>query len=152
MVSGQKNNQMYHVTKQGNYHPKTTVPQKEMDNNQQSHKRHHDPTVHHKGDDKGLHKKFIFSLILTVPVLILSSLIQSFLGITFTFLGRSYILLAFATLIFFYGGWPADCGTYIRSSEPLLCSRQEYMPKGIFENKIGKVGDVKDWYTIREGE
>lgn len=107
MVPKQKNNQMHHVSQeQGDHHPKTAVSQEEMDNNQQSHKSHHDPTAHHKMMIKDYKKRFVFSLILTIPVLALSPLIQGFFGVIFTFFGSSYVLLVLASLIFFYGGWP----------------------------------------------
>ncbi|MCG6860923.1 MAG: hypothetical protein LJE70_06555 [Chromatiaceae bacterium] len=45
---------------------------------------------------------------LTLPILLLSPLIQSFLGIegALAFRGDRYLLLALATTVYFYGGWP----------------------------------------------
>lgn len=51
-------------------------------------------------------KRFYISLILTVPVLALSPLIQHFLNFSLTFAGDKYLLFLIASVIFFYGGWP----------------------------------------------
>ena len=51
-------------------------------------------------------KSFTISLILTVPVLVLSPMIQELLGFKFTFPGHLYVLFALSSIIFFYGGWP----------------------------------------------
>lgn len=58
---------------------------------------------HHTND---FLKRFWFSLIITVPVLLLSQMIQHWLGFTFTFPGHQYVLLALGTVIFLYGGMP----------------------------------------------
>jgi len=53
-------------------------------------------------------KRFWVSLIVTVPILILSPLIQELLGITeaIDFPGDSYVLWGLSSFIFFYGGYP----------------------------------------------
>ncbi|TDI71347.1 MAG: cadmium-translocating P-type ATPase [Bacteroidetes bacterium] len=53
-------------------------------------------------------KRFWISLILTPPILILSPLIQGFLGLgeSLRFTGDRYVLFALATLVFLYGGRP----------------------------------------------
>lgn len=51
-------------------------------------------------------KRFKISLILTIPILILSPMIQSFLNYTLEFTGSNYLLFLLSTIIFFYGGWP----------------------------------------------
>jgi len=55
---------------------------------------------------KDFKRRFIVSTVITVPILILSPLIQQFLGITLDFLGSDFILWGLSTFIFFYGGWP----------------------------------------------
>jgi Cu2+-exporting ATPase len=64
-------------------------------------------------------KRFIISMILTLPILILSPLIQQFLGIDITFNGSNYILFILASYIFFYGGWPFLKGLYDELKERL---------------------------------
>jgi len=51
-------------------------------------------------------KRFKISLIITVPILALSPMIQSFFGYTLEFTGSKYLLFLLSTIIFFYGGWP----------------------------------------------
>ncbi len=51
-------------------------------------------------------KRFIVSVILTIPILILSPLIQEFFNYTFRFAGDSYVVFALSTVVFFYGGYP----------------------------------------------
>lgn len=51
-------------------------------------------------------KRFYAVLILTVPIMLLSTMIQQFMGIHWQFAGSQYILLALSTIVFFYGGWP----------------------------------------------
>lgn len=84
--------------------------------NHEDHKGHscHDlsNTDHHKMMIEDYKKRFYLSLILTIPVLILSPLIQSFLNFSFTFTGDKYVLFLFSSIIFFYGGWPFLKGLY----------------------------------------
>ncbi|MEO7530407.1 MAG: copper-translocating P-type ATPase, partial [Sediminibacterium sp.] len=51
-------------------------------------------------------KRFYVVLILTLPIMLLSMMIQQFIGVDWQFEGSSYILLALSTIVFFYGGWP----------------------------------------------
>lgn len=68
---------------------------------------HHD---HHAMMVKDFKKRFFISLIITIPVLILSPMIQSFLQIDLRFAGDSYILFALSTFLFIYGGKPFFTG------------------------------------------
>lgn len=67
----------------------------------------------HPGYDKhaGHHthdflKRFWICLIVTIPILLLSHMIQQWLGFNFTFPGAEYVLLLLSTFIYAYGGWP----------------------------------------------
>lgn len=51
-------------------------------------------------------KRFWVSLIVTIPILALSHMIQQWLGFSFTFPGDKYVLLALGTFIYIYGGMP----------------------------------------------
>ena len=51
-------------------------------------------------------KRFYVVLALTVPILLLSTMIQHFVGIHWQFTDSSYILFALSTVVFIYGGWP----------------------------------------------
>jgi Cu2+-exporting ATPase len=53
-------------------------------------------------------KRFWISIAATIPILVLSPMIQSFLGFkqAFGFPGDAYVLWGFSTFVFIYGGWP----------------------------------------------
>jgi len=51
-------------------------------------------------------KRFFVSIVITVPVLALSPMIQAFFGFDLAFRGSSYLLFALSTFVYFYGGWP----------------------------------------------
>ncbi len=67
------------------------------------HGEHHD---HHAMMVEDFKKRFFFSLILMVPILLLSPMIQMFMGVDFRFAGDSYLLFILSTILFFYGGKP----------------------------------------------
>ncbi|KKR48774.1 MAG: putative copper-exporting P-type ATPase B [Candidatus Magasanikbacteria bacterium GW2011_GWC2_40_17] len=61
----------------------------------------------HEGHSVEMFKrKFYISLILTLPVLFLSPLVQNFLGFSFRFIGDLIVLWVFSSVVFFYGGLP----------------------------------------------
>lgn len=84
------------------------------------HSHHHQNHGHHSeshssaaGFDKhaGHHtpdflKRFWITLVLSVPVLLLSHMIQQWLGFTIAFQGDKYVLLVLGSIIYFYGGMP----------------------------------------------
>ncbi|HMH20503.1 MAG TPA: copper-translocating P-type ATPase [Puia sp.] len=51
-------------------------------------------------------KRFYVVSALTIPIMLLSTMIQQFTGIHWQFIGSKYILLALSSVVFFYGGWP----------------------------------------------
>jgi Cu2+-exporting ATPase len=67
---------------------------------------HHDHTDHHRMMIRDFKRRFFVSIVLTLPVLALSPLIQQFLGFTFGFPGDGIVVFVLATVIFVYGGWP----------------------------------------------
>ncbi|HEX6846319.1 MAG TPA: copper-translocating P-type ATPase [Chitinophagaceae bacterium] len=75
---------------------------------------HHDlnPPMGHEGHDHhammidDFKKRFWISLLLTIPTLLLSEMIQHWLGFQLKFAGDKYVLLVLSSFIFFYGGWP----------------------------------------------
>lgn len=62
-------------------------------------------------------QRFFISLFLTLPILLLSPMIQSFFNYTLEFKGSNYILFGLSTIIFFYGGWPFLKGLYDELSD-----------------------------------
>ncbi|WP_313569207.1 copper-translocating P-type ATPase [Acetoanaerobium noterae] len=74
-----------------------------MDNKKMKQPDHHD---HHAMMVEDFRRRFFVSIILTVPILLLSPMIQMFLGIDWRFSGDSYILFILSTILFVYGGKP----------------------------------------------
>jgi len=87
-----------------------------MDKNKDNEKNHehkehnHDENEHNEGNHHEMmindfKKRFFISMIITVPVLLLSPMIQDWFSFSIEFAGSSYLLLALSTFIYFYGGW-----------------------------------------------
>lgn len=70
----------------------------------------HDKHAGHHADD--FRKRFLVCLILSVPVLLLSHMIQTWLGFELDFPGHRYLLALLSAFIFFYGGYPFLKGLY----------------------------------------
>ncbi len=90
-----------------------------MPHSQEGHMGHegHEGHKGHEGMGHGSHhahmvavfrKRFWISLIATVPILVLSPMIQAFLGIgdAIRFPWDAYVLWALSSFVYFYGGWP----------------------------------------------
>jgi Cu2+-exporting ATPase len=61
---------------------------------------------HHKMMIADFKKRFWVSLIITIPILVFSPMIQGFIGYKFLLPGNQYILLALSSFVYFWGGWP----------------------------------------------
>lgn len=66
----------------------------------------HDGHEAHASGIADFKKRFYVVLILTIPIMLLSEMIQHWLNIHISFPGSKYVLLALASVVFFYGGWP----------------------------------------------
>ncbi len=68
----------------------------------------HDHKSHHAHMAEDFKRRFWISLVLTIPIIILSPMIQGFVGLKdqLAFSGDSYIQFIFATAVFIYGGFP----------------------------------------------
>ncbi len=71
---------------------------------QSSHKHHN----HHQHMVADFRKRFWISLLLTIPILLLSPMIQTYLGFgdRLRFSGDLLVSFLLASIIYFYGGWP----------------------------------------------
>jgi Cu2+-exporting ATPase len=89
----------------------------------------HEHQSHHAHMVADFRRRFWVSLVITIPVLILSPLIQELLGLKdiITFPGDSYVLWVLASAIFFYGGYP--------------------FLKGIFDELKYSSGNWQHWLT-----
>ena len=80
------------------------------------HHKHHDMEHdhsghHHEGHDHNamindFKKRLWICLVLTVPVLLFSPMLQDLVGFSINFVGMTYVSVALATIIYVYGGWP----------------------------------------------
>jgi Cu2+-exporting ATPase len=66
----------------------------------------HNHSEHHEMMIKDFRKRFWISLIITMPILFLSPMIQNILGYEVSFSFAHYVLFGLSTLVYFYGGWP----------------------------------------------
>ncbi len=107
-----------------NSHPPQKGMMPEEDNKQEEMHHHESPTeeshaMHeaHEGNGQVSHhahmvadfrRRFWISLAVTVPILLLSPMIQRFLGLeeTLRFPGDIYLLFGLSSFVFFYGGYP----------------------------------------------
>src|SRR6476659_451287 len=73
---------------------------------------HMNPAMGHAGHDHhammiaDFKKRFYGVLVLTIPIMLLSDMIQHWLNLHISFPGSKYVLLALSSVVFFYGGWP----------------------------------------------
>lgn len=92
-----------------------------------SHKKHnqkeshqHDHSSHGGHEDHHAHmlddfkKRFLISILPTILIVILSPMIQEFLGLgdSLRFSGDMWILFVLSSFVYFYGGWPFLSGAY----------------------------------------
>lgn len=82
--------------------PMDTTAHQKHETGREQHGRHHG---HNIADFK---RRFWVSVVVTLPILFLSPLIQDVLGVrdTLRFTGDLYVLWALSTFVYFYGGWP----------------------------------------------
>ena len=95
-------------------HLETSAKKAEMDHSKMDHskmKHGANPGMGHEGHNHTMmiadfKKRFYVVLALTIPIMLLSEMIQQFIGVDWQFTGSSYILFALSSIVFFYGGWP----------------------------------------------
>jgi P-type Cu2+ transporter len=75
-------------------------------------KKQDNPPMGHAGHDHhammidDFKKRFYVVLVLTIPIMLLSEMIQHWLNIHISFAGSQYVLLVLSSIVFFYGGLP----------------------------------------------
>jgi Cu2+-exporting ATPase len=74
---------------------------------------------HHGHNIADFKRRFWISLIVTIPILFLSPLIQNVFGLreTLKFTGDLYLLWALSSFVYFYGGWPFLKGLFSELNE-----------------------------------
>lgn len=92
---------------QAHTHHKQHQKANKQDHQQHDHHQgHHSHQDHHRMMIRDFKQRFWISLIVTLPILLLSPMIQGWLGLDFRFAGDRYVLFALSSFIFFYGGYP----------------------------------------------
>jgi Cu2+-exporting ATPase len=72
------------------------------------HPHDHDHQDHHAHMAADFRKRFWISLVLTLPILVLSPMLQTLVGLreAVRFPGDMYVLFGLSSAVFWYGGWP----------------------------------------------
>ncbi len=109
--------------KDHDHHESHTSHDNHGDNHNDGHSNgKHDHTGHHKMMIKDFRKRFWISIVLTIPVLLLSPMIQDLLGFEFALVPDfdKYILFVLSSVVYFYGGWPFLAGLIneLRQKQP----------------------------------
>ncbi|MFW5781034.1 MAG: HAD-IC family P-type ATPase, partial [Bacteroidota bacterium] len=81
----------------------------EHDNHHDNHGGH-DHSSHHAMMIRDFRLRFWISLAVSVPILVLSPMIQGILGYELSFQYDQYVLFGLSAFVFFYGGWPFITG------------------------------------------
>lgn len=106
-----------------------------MTNNQDRHQGHtmqqsqkqqgHDREIHHDHHEhmvEDFKKRFWISLVVTLPILVLSHMLQDLVGLgqNLRFDGDLYVSFLLSSFVFFYGGWPFLKGLFqeVKKKEP----------------------------------
>ncbi|MBA3898828.1 MAG: cadmium-translocating P-type ATPase [Bacteroidetes bacterium] len=91
-----------------------------QEHDKEGHSQHHSHSSHEGGHTGHNHadmigdfkKRFWISLVLSIPIILLSEMIQHWFGFTIAFPGDRYVLAGLSTVVFFYGGWPFLTGLW----------------------------------------
>ncbi|MEK7651818.1 MAG: HAD-IC family P-type ATPase, partial [Patescibacteria group bacterium] len=93
--------------------------------NTQDHQSHENHDKHKGHSPEMFREKFLWSLVLTIPTLLYSSMIQDWFGFSLPeFIGSQYIPLIFGTILFFYAGTVFIKGAVVelKSKQPGMMS------------------------------
>lgn len=119
-------NQKNHSTQQQHHEHNDYEAQpahQEADHNAHKRSEGHKKHVDHSGHEQMFRKRFWWSLLLSIPVLVYSPMLQSFLNFTAPdFSGSAWIPFIFSLIIFGYGGVP-----FLKMSVPEIQNRKPGM-------------------------
>ena len=93
------------------HHEQMALPKKEDHSQHTVHMSHNTP-MGHPGHDhhammiRDFRKRFYVVLVLTIPIMLLSPMIQHWMNVHWEFKGSQYLLSGLSSIVFFYGGWP----------------------------------------------
>ena len=115
------------------WRPKAKMPHAEPD--------HHDHHAHMAADFR---KRFWISLVLTLPILVLSPMLQTLVGLreAIRFPGDLYVLFGLSSAVFWYGGWP-----FLKGFFEELKSRRPGMMTLISVAIARRIFTAAPWYS-----
>lgn len=90
----------YITSKQPGNCPECGMKLEKMQEKKSNHKAHEGHAL------QDFRRRFYVTLLITIPVMLLSSMIQQWFHFNFSFTGSAYLLFALSTIVFFYGGSP----------------------------------------------
>jgi Cu2+-exporting ATPase len=98
-------------------------PSKHKEGEHKNHKKNGpDHSAHHGHMIEDFKRRFWVSIIITIPIIVISPMIHHFLGLedSLRFSGDMYVLFALSSVVYFYGGWPFLKGIYdvIKKRQP----------------------------------
>jgi Cu2+-exporting ATPase len=114
-----------HKTHDDEHHEHAHGEKSHQNGHGMNHEEHgsHEAHVDHSGHEGMFRRKFWVSLVLSIPVLLYSPMIQEWLGFSMpAFPGSEWITPVFATIIFIYGGIP-----FLQMAVPEVKNRQPGM-------------------------
>ncbi|SFW83055.1 copper-translocating P-type ATPase [Chitinophaga sancti] len=107
-VSSQRGRHSHHTQEHaGHDHGAMSMPGSPHQKGHDSTGGHDEHAGHHTED---FLKRFWLCLAVSIPILLLSHMIQQWLGFELTFTADKYVLLLLSSFIYFYGGWPFLAG------------------------------------------
>ena len=103
-------------------HHSNIKPKNDGNDHKMNNHSHHNHSEHHGHMIEDFKKRFWISLVISIPILLLSPLIQHFLGIkqALSFSGDIYVLFALSSFVYFYGGYPFLKGLFdeLKNKQP----------------------------------
>lgn len=99
---------MDHSQKDHSHMDHSQMDHSHMDHSQMDHS-HMDMSAgsgHHEHMIADFRRRFWVVLVLSIPIVVMSQLLQQLLNYQITFPGSKFILFGLSTIVFFYGGWP----------------------------------------------
>jgi Cu2+-exporting ATPase len=118
--------------------------EKEMSTKEHGHNHH----AHMAADFR---KRFWIALVLTLPILVLSPLLQNLVGLheAIRFPGDIYVLFGFSSAVFWYGGWPFLQGLF---KELMPSDAHKRMPDGSLKDVPLSALVIDDQVLVKPGE
>ncbi|MBK9097417.1 MAG: copper-translocating P-type ATPase [bacterium] len=113
--------QEHHKVVEAHDHHKMNHSHKKMHHSKNGHQGH-DHSQHHGRMIEDFRKRFWISVIITIPIIVISPMIHHLLGIgdKLSFDGNMIVLFVLSSIVYFYGGWPFLKGLLdeLRSKQP----------------------------------